>query len=1521
MGSYSSFSAIISVYCILLCFISILNIISADDNVQYDNIEIFAQTVNGINVDTILDSCYRGRYKSHTIVTQDDETYNWGECAGFVDCPKGFYCVKGLKHPCPAGTFGNETKIYTKACSSLCPAGYYCPENTIDPIPCGDGNFCPVESATPTISKVGYYTVGETSTSSSDTHSNEKICEHGHYCINGEKKMCPGGTYGNSTGLSTILCSGICRPGFFCPEGSIHEMECGGDEFFCPEGSSRRERVLLGGDIGPDNHDKGAFYTLGGTPDGSHSKNATRNDQKRCPQGSYCVNGVRRPCPAGRYGSRLGEDRADCAGLCAEGFYCPEGSTKAHERACGGPSHFCPEGSPSPKKVQNGYFSYASPTKHLIGALGYPESSFYTAINTTNTTGLRKTAEAICDPGHYCVDGVRLQCPIGRYGSTYGLANSDCTDRCAPGYYCNKASKVIDENECGGSHLFCPIGTGVPKHVHQGYYTIGETLTTRYDEKLCELGMWCNHTTGLQTQCPAGRYGGKYGLYNDTCSGNCTGGYYCPLGSVTAQQEHCGNPKYYCPIGTPLRRLVDKGYHGVHVDEPPIYYDEKNLSTNEKGRRFELIEVPDTRYTTFSHQEICPLGSYCVLGIRYLCPAGRYGGVTGLSEAICSGNVSAGYFGPPGSSSKTEHECGGAQYFCPSGSGSPYPVSLGHYTWSPLTTLRNTLNTCHSANTQISDNSLNPDTVNDIHSTIYGYLTTSQGALTPSIIQNPTDGNYQLLTGVETTTNGIGTGLKLNLEITGGPINGGTGRKNVTSVTVHTPGINYKPDDTVTVSHTLLANTKTDLIIRLLDNDFDTVCKRYTYDAKYLAMYNDYGGEKVRTWQHICPPGSYCKDGHLWEHPPGRFGRTNGSYQVNGTGECQPGFYCPAGSTSPQQVPCGDPHVYCPRGSGNPTPVSQGYYTSIGWKYISNVTHPTTRHLLAPSDHGGSNNNVNTYGKSNIVQGNSHLKYEQKKCEVGHYCVDGLRNACPAGRYAESEGAYQEFCEGPCSKGYFCPHGSYSRTQYECGSQRGLDATGVKDPTALYCPSGMSIECDTATTITTFFNGKSQKYESVPGAYCPTGMTTGSGVPKIVKPGYYTVGGEHLTNKTRFAQRICPVGHYCTDGRRIRCPAGRYGGSEGLPNISCTDQCDAGYFCPQGSWNKDQVKCGLGTRSPCYTHPPGTVATYRPSSERRCEYYQGQMFQPVEITVDGITIILNMYTRESGPHNITYLVPGDLVYMSCETYKGSDGEYMVLNVTANHIEFDKAHGVPRNIWTPQTCTLTTYNKARQGDGEYYRWNHLVQELNDDGPWSLHHQETEHWLDDAPRQYHDPTLMPLKPGEHNEVVPNGARSGRFVHSQLAQKWTNAHPRQYHYHTRVRHPSRHRIPGESPSVYCPRGSGVPTQVEMGWYTTGGNETDNMTRSGERKCDPGYFCEGGKKIQCPPGRYGKSYGETSEFCSGYCPAGFYCPWNTTNPIECPLGTYSGHGYFQCMQCKQKSDYHVQSQTCRNNRKCCNT
>ena len=61
------------------------------------------------------------------------------------------------------------------------------------------------------------------------------------------------------------------------------------------------------------------------------------------------------------------------------------------------------------------------------------------------------------------------------------------------------------------------------------------------------------------------------------------------------------------------------------------------------------------------------------------CPAGRYGGETGLKDATCSGQCTAGYYCPHGSSSPTAEECGGAHLYCPTGSAAPTPVTLGFY--------------------------------------------------------------------------------------------------------------------------------------------------------------------------------------------------------------------------------------------------------------------------------------------------------------------------------------------------------------------------------------------------------------------------------------------------------------------------------------------------------------------------------------------------------------------------------------------------------------------------------------------------------------------------------------------------------------------------------------------------------------------------------------------------------------------------------------------------------------------------
>ena len=53
--------------------------------------------------------------------------------------------------------------------------------------------------------------------------------------------------------------------------------------------------------------------------------------------------------------------------------------------------------------------------------------------------------------------------------------------------------------------------------------------------------------------------------------------------------------------------------------------------------------------------------------------------------------------------------------------------------------------------------------------------------------------------------------------------------------------------------------------------------------------------------------------------------------------------------------------------------------------------------------------------------------------------------------------------------------------------------------------------------------------------YCPPGLEIAAWEPTFVSVGYYTTGGDEKTNRTRWAQTICPLGHYCTIGKRIRC--------------------------------------------------------------------------------------------------------------------------------------------------------------------------------------------------------------------------------------------------------------------------------------------------------------------------------------------------------------------------------------------------
>ncbi len=118
----------------------------------------------------------------------------------------------------------------------------------------------------------------------------------------------------------------------------------------------------------------------------------------------------------------------------------------------------------------------------------------------------------------------------------------------------------------------------------------------------------------------------------------CPAGYVCPIGTgvLSADIQGCGNATEYCPAGSPTRTATPSGFYS-NPTPSGLYFNA-------------------TR---------CEPGRFCAGGISELCPAGRYGANSGLIVSGCSGNCSAGYFCPAGSTSPTQLNCSdGPAYFC-----------------------------------------------------------------------------------------------------------------------------------------------------------------------------------------------------------------------------------------------------------------------------------------------------------------------------------------------------------------------------------------------------------------------------------------------------------------------------------------------------------------------------------------------------------------------------------------------------------------------------------------------------------------------------------------------------------------------------------------------------------------------------------------------------------------------------------------------------------------------------------------
>ena len=534
-------------------------------------------------------------------------------CSGL--CKQGFYCNSGSTSPmqdiCPAGRYGQFGGHGDSTCSGLCQSGYYCPAGSTNDtaVPCGNiGVYCPVGSPLPVLADRGYYTTG----GQEDLRSSQTLTEKGFYTMNGRRESCPAGTYGAQTGMVKAdkldfnrndtfygsFCSGLCDKGHYCPLNSTVPTQIP-----CPPGRY-----------------------------GSFLGQVDEKCEAVCPLGHFCVSGSVLPvkCPAGLFGNTTGLGSAACStecweagcklNQCQEGYYCPEGSSWATQHECGGPDLYCPTGSAAPTKVTDGWYT--------IGPFPYEDA-------------MKRVSQQICPVGYYCVKGSKVKCPPGTYGNSRGLSDPSCTGPCGIGFY-------------------CPIGS----------------------------------FNATSHRCPAGRYGSTIGLLNSACSGPCAPGYHCPEASISPTEFECG-------VRTPANRTdsdffqrlgTDTGYVSAFTAANLIEIDtsgamiapnsdmiitqlkKPNLVFCPEGTGNPLIALPgyytigNSRTTRFAQQPCSP-GTYCINGVVYDCPAGRFGITSRLASPECSGPCAVGHYCPSASTSRDEHPCPIGRYGATEGLG------------------------------------------------------------------------------------------------------------------------------------------------------------------------------------------------------------------------------------------------------------------------------------------------------------------------------------------------------------------------------------------------------------------------------------------------------------------------------------------------------------------------------------------------------------------------------------------------------------------------------------------------------------------------------------------------------------------------------------------------------------------------------------------------------------------------------------------------------------------------------------
>ncbi|CAG6003426.1 unnamed protein product, partial [Menidia menidia] len=1395
-------------------------------------------------------------------------------------CPSGFYCEEGssMPSPCSVGHFNQLTGRMSLDDCFPCPSGFFCNNTALtDPSgPCSPGHFCSLGSTEP----------------SPVSQSYGDICPMGHFCPegSGSPRPCPVGSYLPEPGAFSLSNCQPCPPGKYCHKPGASQPSgffCSGgshsptpqanstlfsclleipdlstmmsDPIFCfsycgisesdasgikvapvPQADSDHNVFIVLWDLLIPNHVKLAFTVTrlvlmphqGPVQQGITVLGVLQTlILPLAPLDTTALQGLYSLCPAlsEPYKVPLVESELRLVSLVLqvtiatrEGYLSQVVSVQKATTVLW--DRF-------PKHQNNIYalwdISVRRQTPCPPGSYQFRQGQ---GICEQCPAGFYCQDQGMslpipCERGFYCPSGSAFQrpCPSGTYGNMSKLTEElQCTP-CDPGMYCKGTGSTLPSGLCSAGFV-CLGGAYEPSP--------SDSLTGY----ICPPGFFCPEGGFVPKPCPKGTFSEQSGLVEDSQCQSCKSGFYCSESGLSTVSGPC-LPGFYCLGGSQSATPAAGASGGIC---PAGHYCTKGSSVptpcpagfyqNEEGGKGKDDCKP------------CFLGWFQNLpGQKECdpCPAGYH--CQSLSTSPTRGN-------PTGASSPVPCPAG---FVCPKNDSTSQLIPCPKGTYNPSQGLTHTAG--HFCGTE--------GLVEPTGLCAAGFL-----CMIGAKVPNPTDNKTGSLCprgmfcqqGLQTGDCQAGfycgwgsrranqtlcpagffcpSGTPDPIPCPAGTFSPETGNIHQDNCIPCTPGYYCRDEGTFRpsvcpVGHFCPAG-------QILGFKFP--CPPATVQSQLGASSADAC--------HPCPVGMFCSRSGLSQP----------------SGHCQAGYFCPAGSTSPNSTeiqgnlarthlcPSG---YYCPSGTGYPLPCPVGSLSMFqGLRSIEEC---------APCPPGLFCNSTAMAKISDALP-----------CQAGYVCLGGSSSPTP---FDGSHGY-------PCPAGYSCPVGSASEVPCEPGTYSSgpgasrcviclkgtmCPSTATKEPVTCpaghFCPAGTALPqpCPLGTfSNQTGAHSLSDCTSCPPGLYCSSyGASTPEG-PCL--QGYFCQGGSKQPTPERsdgFPKNgPCPVGHFCPRGclSPILCPIGSIRNTTGGVSIESCFACPAGHYCSSEGLSSPSGPCAAGFYCP-YDFSSTTPYAFLCPKGHFCP--------------EGSSLALPCPTGEYQPN------PGSESCIPCRP-----GFYCEEAIVGDPWPCPPYSFCPAGTMVPQPCPKGTYSTPnRRGlqnereclpcpPGKFCRAGKIqgacaAGYLCVSGSADFTPQGPVSQLDSC--QWGAQCAAPCPPGtELAQLCP--ANTIRSSPGALSQMDCLPCPPQY---------------------WCKAGDPVLHLCPAGHYCDGLPGSDFNGGTGPRPCplykyraSPGARSKG-DCLPCPPGSLCNSTGLTDYFSSP-CPPGFWCS-GSGPPILCPAGT----------------------------------